>query len=618
VLVGADLTSTGAVRVRVWAPNHDAVSVVMDGRDTPLAAEPCGYRSGVVPGRAGSRYGFRFPGDDRVYPDPASRFQPEGPHALSEVVDPAAYEWRDEAWAGLSLPGQVLYELHVGTYTPEGTWRAAARHLPRLRDLGVTAIQMMPVAEFDGEFGWGYDGVAWFAPTRLYGRPDDLRAFVDAAHQLGLGVVLDVVYNHLGPSGNYLSRFASGYVSNRYQNEWGDAIDFEGPEARPVRDFVLANVEYWIREFHIDGFRLDATQQIFDASPTHILSELAARARSTTDRGVLLTAENEPQHTRLIRGPDEGGYGLDAMYNDDFHHAARVALTGIREAYYSDYEGSSRELLGAARWGFLFQGQHYSWQNAARGTPALDRRPEQFVCFIENHDQVANFGNGSRLNGLAAPGNLRALTALLLLMPATPLLFQGQEWGSKAPWNYFAAHRGSLGTSVREGRRAFMAQFKRLAASDATASQPDPTARGTFEACRLDHRLDEHEKRLWQLHQDLLALRRTDPVFGALPRERPEGATLNDDAFLLRFGRGADVRLLVVNLDNDLVLARAAEPLVAPPEGTTWSLLWSSESPAYGGGGTPPPEPDRWLIPGHAAVVLAPGAGAAGKDSDGR
>lgn len=601
--VGAELCAESHVAVRVWAPAHSIVQLQIDGRVHPLDAAASGYYHGTVPGHAGSRYGFLLGDDPQPYPDPASRSQPDGPHGLSEVIDPTRFAWRDPLWRGLTLDGQVLYEMHVGTFTREGTWRAAASRLSRLRELGITVVQMMPIAEFDGAFGWGYDGVCWFAPSHLYGRPDDLRAFVDEAHVLGLGVILDVVYNHLGPSGNYLPKYSSNYTSTQYENDWGQPLNFDGPAAGPVRELVLSNVEYWIAEFHIDGFRLDATQQIFDRSPEPLIAAIAERARAVTDRGVIITGENEPQDPDLVRPKPAGGYGLDAVYNDDFHHAARVALTGIREAYYTDYTGSSRELLAAARWGFLFQGQYYSWQQKTRGASALDARPTHFVSFLENHDQVANSAHGRRLSELAHPGDLRALTALLLLAPSTPMLFQGQEYGSTAPWAYFAGHTGELGEQVRHGRVGFLQQFPRLSDPDVVQRLADPLSRRTFESTRLSEAIDERGARLWQLHKDLIALRHGEPTFST--QTRPEGACLNEHALLLRAGDGMATRLILVNLGTDLPFASLSEPLAAPPLGARWRVCWSSEHPDYGGGGTPLWTDERWTLPGHAAVVLA-------------
>lgn len=383
----------GGVHFRVWAPNHDQVAVIIDGaRPVKLAREHNGYHAGVaVHAAAGSLYRLQLGNNVNYLPDPASRFQPEGPHGPSQVMDPEAFVWTDPDWRGVTLPGQVIYEMHIGTYTQEGTWRAAEARLESLKDLGITLLEIMPITEFPGSFGWGYDGVDLYAPTRLYGSPDDFRTFVNTAHRLGLGVILDVVYNHLGPDGNYLREFSSDYFSTAYKTEWGEAINYDDNNSQPVREFIVSNACYWISEFHVDGLRLDATQQIFDSSADHIVATITRAARRAAgSRSILVIAENEPQHARLLRAPDQGGYGLDALWNDDFHHSARVAVTGRREAYYSDYRGTMQELLSAVRWGFLYQGQYYPWQQQRRGTAALDIPAPSFVLYLENHDQTAN------------------------------------------------------------------------------------------------------------------------------------------------------------------------------------------------------------------------------------
>jgi maltooligosyltrehalose trehalohydrolase len=606
--IGAELISRGDVSVRVWAPDVTSIRVVMDGLETTLERDAEGYFGGTVAGRAGSRYGFRLKGDDRIYPDPASRSQPEGPHGLSEVLDPTSYAWRDADWPGISIKGQVLYQLHVGTFTAEGTWASASRHLERLRDLGVTTIQMMPVAEFPGEFGWGYDGVSWWAPSHLYGRPDELRRFVDDAHQLGLGVILDVVYNHLGPDGNYLGTFSRDYFTTRYTNEWGEALNFDGPRSEHVRELVLANAEHWIREYHFDGFRLDATQQIFDNSAVHVLNELVLRARAAAGaRQVVIVGENEPQDARLLRPATDPTDALDCLYNDDFHHVARVALTGIREAYYSDFRGTSQELLAAVKHGFLFQGQQFAWQKQRRGQPALDCPPYQFLHFLENHDQVANSTSGRRLCELSSPGQLRAMTALLLLGPATPLLFQGQETGSTAPFVYFADHRGELGEQVRKGRFEFLGQFARFRAHAVASQHLNPIERASFESCKLTEGEDRHRReRFWRLHQDLLAVRRADETIASQGAHGVDGAIFDDRSFIVRlFGLQDNDRLLVINLGPDLDLVSKSEPLVAPPLGREWRVAWSSEDPVYGGSGTPEWTSSRWTVAGHSALLLS-------------
>ncbi|MFO0577780.1 MAG: malto-oligosyltrehalose trehalohydrolase [Polyangia bacterium] len=614
------------VHFRVWAPERRRVAVVIDpdrsqgqhadarARSIELAREEDGCWSGLgadlLPG---ARYGFKLDDDERVYPDPASRFQPDGPHGRSEVIDPSAFAWTDAEWPGVTLRGQVIYELHIGTFTPEGTWAAARARLPQLRELGVTLLELMPVADFPGDFGWGYDGVNLFAPTRLYGRPDDLRAFVDAAHGLGLGVILDVVYNHLGPDGNYLRCFAPAYFSER-ATEWGDAINFDGTSCGPVRDYFAENAAYWIDEFHLDGLRIDATQSLFDDSDEHILAAIARAARRAAgSRSIVLVAENEPQDTRLVRAPHEGGYGLDALWNDDLHHSLTVALTGRNEAYYSDYRGSAQELLSAIKHGTLYQGQRYVWQKQRRGTPSRGLPPETFVAYLENHDQVANSGRGERTWQRASPGCKRAATALLLLAPWTPMLFQGEEWDSSRPFLYFAHHHPELAALVRKGRGEFLSQFPSCATPELQARLADPAARDTFTGCRLDwdERERPHHARTLRLYRDLITLRRTDPIVAAQATGEVgrDGAVLSPACFVLRlFGPHADDRLLLVNLGRDLPLCPAPEPLLAPPEGQRWRILLSTEHPDYGGAGTPDPETeaDGWRVPGHAALLLAP------------
>lgn len=572
----------------------------------PLAG---GYHAVLVPqAAAGARYRYRLSGQD-AFPDPASRFQPDGPHGPSQVVDPATFSWRDARWPGVGIEGQVLYELHIGTFTQEGTWTAAQRELAELAACGVTVIELMPVADFPGRFGWGYDGVGLFAPVGLYGKPDDLRRFVDEAHACGLGVILDVVYNHLGPSGNYLSRFASAYFTGKYANEWGQAINFDGEQSGPVREFFLTNAAYWVAEYHIDGLRLDATQQIFDDSPDSIVTAIARRVRQAAGgRKTIVVAENETQDANLARPAAAGGSGLDGLWNDDFHHAAIVALTGRSEAYYSDYRGKAQEFLSMLKYGYLYQGQRSAWQNQPRGTPCLHLPPAHFVLYLQNHDQIANSGRSERIQFLAGPGRLRAMTALLLLAPGTPMLFQGQEFGASAPFHFFSDHDPELASLVRKGRAKSLRQFPSLATREMRAYFPDPGDPAVFTRCKLDFSERQSHRPIYDLHKDLLRLRREDAVFGSQKPGGLDGSVLTDECLLLRFwGESDDDRLLLVNLGRDLRLASVSEPLLAPPVGRSWQMQWSSEDPRYGGAGTPPLEAkDGWRIPGHAAVALRP------------
>jgi maltooligosyltrehalose trehalohydrolase len=611
--VGAEIVPAG-VDFRVWAPGRTRVAVVLE-RGThqsvvTLAAAGDGYFAGTAIGAfVGTRYRFRLDDDAKLYPDPASRFQPEGPHGPSEVVDAAQFMWTDQAWRGVPPASRVLYELHVGTFTREGTWAAAARELSELAQLGITVVQLMPIADFPGRFGWGYDGVNLFAPCRLYGTPDDFREFVDHAHAEGIAVILDVVYNHFGPDGCYLRAFSEDYFTDRYDNDWGDPINFDGENAGPVREYFVANTRYWIEEFHLDGLRLDATQQVYDATPEHIIAAVTRQVRlSSGDRESFVLCENEPQEVKLVQPRQQGGYGADALLNDDFHHSAVVSLTGKNEAYYTDYAGTPQEFISAIKWGYLYQGQHYKWQKQARGTPAFGLDATAFVHFLENHDQVANSAYGDRMHKLSSPGRYRAMTALLLLAPQTPLLFQGQEFAASTPFLYFADHAGELASAVRNGRAEFLMQFPSIALPAVQAVLDDPSALRTFERCKLD--LSEREKHAaaYGLHRDLLQLRRSDPVFSAAGRRTVDGAVLGAEALVLRFfsEEGGD-RLLIVNLGGELELDIAPEPLLAPCSGSRWRTAWSSDAPRYGGYGVAPIESDSaWRIPAQTALVLAP------------
>ncbi len=611
--VGAEVLPGGGVHFRVWARRRARVEVVFEsdaGSAFALEREEGGYFSALVEGAgAGSLYRFRLDGEDYLYPDPASRFQPEGPHGPSRVVDPAAFRWTDDAWKGASLKGQVVYELHAGAFTREGTLAAAGEQLKELADFGVTCVELMPVAEFPGRFGWGYDGVCLYAPTHLYGEPDDLRRFVNEAHRRRIAVILDVVYNHLGPDGNYLAQFSDAYFTDRHKTEWGEGLNFDGENSEQVREFFISNARHWVEEYRFDGLRLDATQSIRDDSAEHFLAALTREVRDAArGRETIIVGENEPQDTRLLRPLEGGGYGLDGLWNDDFHHTASVALTGRSEAYYSDYRGTPQEFISSAKYGFLYQGQRYKWQRNRRGTPTYGLAPEAFVNFIENHDQVANSARGLRMNRLTSPAALRALTALLLLAPQTPMLFMGQEFASSAPFLYFADHETELASKVRRGRAEFLAQFRSVSARETREHLPDPGDASTFERCKLDFKERETHREVYELHRDLLRLRREDATFSAQEPRSLDGAVLGPDAFVLRlFGRDGDDRLLLFNLGNDLNLNPAPEPLLAPPPGKVWTTLWASEDYRYGGTGTPPLETkENWRLPGRAAVALRP------------
>jgi maltooligosyltrehalose trehalohydrolase len=614
--IGAELIGANQTHFRVWAPKATSLDVVLETSAAKnaqrsfhrLNREECGYFSGSAPAGAGACYRFRVDSGEHFFPDPASRFQPDGPHGSSCVVDPTKFEWSDPNWRGRKLKGQITYEMHVGTFTPEGTWASAAEQLPELARIGITVIEMMPIADFPGNFGWGYDGVDLFAPTRLYGAPDDLRRFVDRAHALDLSVILDVVYNHFGPDGNYLRIFSEDYFTPKHENDWGESINFDGPNSEPVREFYITNGRYWIEEFHFDGFRFDATQDIHDESDEYLVGALGRAARlAAGKRELILVAENEPEEAKMVRARHEGGDDLDGLWNDDFHHTAIVALTGRREAYYTDYWGAPQEFISAAKYGYLYQGQPYSWQEAPRGTPTFGIPPHAFVAFIENHDQVANTALGERLRFQTSPGRYRAMTALLLLGPWTPLLFQGQEFGASTPFVFFTdVGDSAMREAIRKGRFKFLAQFPSLADEETQEALPVPSDPKVFERCKLNFSERETNREFYDLHVDLVKLRREDSRFREQIPGGIDGAVLGPASFVLRyFAEENDDRLLVVNFGNLQKLISIPEPLLAPPLGFEWEAIWTTESPSYGGpGAVTVATQDEWTLPAEAAVAL--------------
>jgi maltooligosyltrehalose trehalohydrolase len=609
--IGAEIAGNGRTHFRAWAPNARKLEVAIEhgGQATFYALHPeeHGYFSGEAPVGAGTLYRYRLNGEAELYPDLASRYQPHGPLGASQVIDPLDFHWTDENWPGLPRNGQVMYEMHIGTFTKEGTWRAAERELPELARMGITCIEMMPVNDFPGPYGWGYDGVDLFAPHGHYGKPDDFRRFINAAHANGIGVILDVVFNHAGPAGNYFRNFAECYFSDKYECEWGAPFNFDGEQSGPVREFFVTNVRYWVEEYHMDGFRIDATQAIFDESEEHLLSAITREARRQAgERQLFIVGENEPQDTNLLRPLSEGGNGLDALWNDDFHHAAIVALTGRDEAYYTDYKGSPQEFISCAKYGYLYQGQYYRWQKKRRGSPAFGLDPAQFIAFLENHDQVANSGFGKRVYMETSPGRYRAMTALLLLGPWTPMLFQGQEFCASALFFYFNDLREDIRADVAKGREDFLKQFPSIASKETREQLALPSDPRTFELSKLD--LSEREKhaKAYALHCDLLRLRREEKLFREQRTGECDGAVLGRDALLLRyFGVAGEDVLLLVNFGRTEHLSPAPEPLLAAPYGKRWETLWSSESPKYGGPGAVEPETEEeWRLPAEAAIVL--------------
>lgn len=610
----------GGVEFRVWAPGHGTVDVVLYGPDVeevlPLTDEGDGWFAARVEGAgAGTRYRYRLDGGD-AFPDPASRSQPDGVHEPSEVVDPSAFAWTDDGWRGVAREDLVIYELHVGTFTPEGTFDAAIGRLDALASLGVTAVEPMPVASFPGGRNWGYDGVSLYAPDASYGGPEALRRFVDAAHARGLAVILDVVYNHLGPEGNYLPAFTSGrYFTGRHHTPWGDAVNFDGPDSGPVREFVIQNALHWAHEYHVDGLRLDATHAILDDSAVHVLAEVARRVRESLPAGrpFVFIAEDERNERLLVTPQTEGGLGLDAVWADDFHHQVRRLLAGDHEGYFADYAGTAGEIAETLRQGWFYRGQHSANHGCPRGTETEGLPSTVFVHAIQNHDQVGNRAHGERLHHQVPLPSYRAAVALLLLSPGTPLLWMGQEWAATAPFLYFTDHPDELGRLVTEGRRKEFGKFSAFADPEAQARIPDPQAAGTFRRSKLDwsERGRPPHAGILALHRMLLHLRRTHPAL----RER-DGASfaavaLGDDAIALRHASDGDALLLVAACGDGVSADLTSMEETRAPDGASWGLYLSTEEGRFGGemeGEIVTLSPEgRLAIRGAGAVVLTVG-----------
>jgi maltooligosyltrehalose trehalohydrolase len=563
-----------------------------------------------VPGLgAGARYKCRLDGGE-AYPDPCSRSQPEGVHGPSEVVDPAAHRWGDAGWRPPDASYLVIYECHVGTLTPEGTFDAAIGQLPRLRELGVTAIELMPVAASPGRWNWGYDGAALYAPYAPYGGPEGLRRLVDAAHRAGLAVLLDVVYNHFGPSGNYTGLYSDRYLTSQRTTPWGDAINFDGPGAGEVRRFFTENLLHWVHEHHIDGFRLDATFAIYDESAVHILAELvealkthprplADGADSPPPYMIAETHENDP---RYLRPPERGGLGFDGVWADDFHHILRRLLTHEGGNYLGDYEGTGEELARVIEQGFYYEGQPQRRDGKPRGAPARTAPWRSFVYCIQNHDQVGNLPFGQRLHLTASHADYLAASLLLLLLPQTPLLFQGQEFLASSPFLFFSDHEPELGRLVTEGRRRDYAGFPGFSDPVARERIPDPQDPRTFERSRLP--LDEATYGAGalcaDLYRELLRLRADDPALREARRGRPPlRATRQDRAVLVNLGAGEARRVLVANFGEETGL---------PLEGAAGleAALHTGE-PRFGGHALSPElRASSVRMPPHTAAYLRP------------
>jgi len=598
---GAECLSDGAVRFRLWAPKARRVSLCLaDGSRAlvPMIAREEGwFEITTVDARPGSRYRFEIDGRVQV-PDPASRFQPEDVHGPSEVIDPADFDWGDEDWHGRAWEESVLYELHVGAFSPVGTFGGVRERLRYLVDLGITAIELMPVADFPGERNWGYDGVLPFAPDASYGRPNDLKHLIQAAHQSGLMVFLDVVYNHFGPEGNYLREYAPQFFTDRYRTPWGEALNFGGPGSRVVRDFFIQNALYWLNEFHFDGLRLDAVHLILDESQPHFLNELAqtVRAAVPSNRRVHLVLENDANESRYLqRRRNREAVFYDAQWNDDIHHVLHVALTGECDGYYEDYADHTLQRLGhCLAEGFDYQGQPSRFRDfEKRGEPSRDLPPEAFVSFLQNHDQVGNRAFGERISQLAPAAAVEAAMAILLLAPSPPLLFMGEEFGARTPFLFFCDFGHELAQAVREGRRNEFARFKRFSDPAVREKIPDPNEENTFLASKLAWNSigasPEHNQ--FNFYKRLLAIR-CSSIVPLIPQIRLGAAsyTVLDDqgvSVVWPMTNGGELRLAANLSDRALACSTSPETKLLfstsgssrmKPEMVPWEVRWTLAS----------------------------------------
>jgi maltooligosyltrehalose trehalohydrolase len=577
---------------RVWAPEARTIEVLLlagENKITPQALEKTadGCFTGIVPGvGADARYQYRLNGE-QVFPDPASRYQPEGVHGPSQVIDPHSYSWSDAHWQGISFQDLVIYELHVGTFTPDGTFQGVIEKMPYLLELGINAIELMPLADFPGTRNWGYDGVDLYAPARCYGSPDDLRRLVDHAHQVGLAVLLDVVYNHLGPDGNYLGVFAPYLFSKTHQSPWGQAINFDAEHSDMVRALFLDNALYWLHDYHFDGLRLDATHAIVDDSPRHFLAELSTHVRAASaGRPVHLIAEDHRNLSQLVQSPEQGGWGLTGVWADDFHHELRRLLAGDCEGYYRDYAGTTQELAATIQQGWFFEGQYSEHQQEFRGTSPTGLPPWSFILCLQNHDQVGNRAFGTRLNQQIEPAAYRAATALLLCAPELPLLFMGQEWAASTPFLFFTDHHADLGRLVTQGRRQEFGHFSDFRDPILREQIPDPQAVTTFTASKLnwtDLKRPLHAG-LLRLNQTLLRLRRSDPALRpAQGQSHRCFAPTAGAVVLLRQAPTALPLLLVCQLRNAGVVDLETHPLPT----NDWHVVLTTEDADF----APDPQP---------------------------
>ncbi len=575
---GAEIAAGGGVRFRLWAPGCERVELVIEnGPALALEVLDGGWHE-LVTAEAGPGTLYRFRvNDGLLVPDPASRFQPQDVHGPSEVIDPTAFDWQDE-FAGIPWNEAVVYELHIGTFTTEGTFAAAMEKLDHLVALGVNAIEIMPVGDFPGARNWGYDGVLPYAPDSAYGRPDDLKRLVAQAHQRGLMVILDVIYNHFGPDGNFLPVYAPGFFTERHTTPWGAGINYDGENSRPVRDFAIGNALYWLEEFNLDGLRLDAVHAIMDDSGTHLLDELAAAVRAMRGaRPTHLMLENEENEARrLTRDEDGAPATFTAQWNDDVHHVLHVAATGEDEGYYKEYAGRTDLLGRALAEGFAFQGEEMAYSGKKRGEPSASLPPTAFVAFTQNHDQVGNRAFGDRLSATVPEARLRALASVMLLLPQVPMIFMGEEWNTKAPFPFFCDFAGDLADAVRQGRRD---EFKRFAAFQDPGQReriPDPLAESTFLSAKLDWDRADNDHAAFVT--ELLATRRrfVTPLIAQIAR----GGThreLGESALEITWDAGdAGHLVLACNLsDAAITLPEPAGDVFHTQGDGPWSVRWS-------------------------------------------
>jgi maltooligosyltrehalose trehalohydrolase len=599
VSLGATYLGEGRCQFRVWAPSVEKVELNIVSpreRTIPLDEEEHGYHYVVAEGvNPGDRYLYRLNGQEER-PDPASRFQPEGVHGSSQVVDPD-FPWKDDTWFGLPLQDYVIYELHVGTFTLEGTFEAIISHLDELKDLGITALELMPVAQFPGNRNWGYDGVYPFAVQDSYGGPNGLKRLVNTCHVKGIAVVLDVVYNHLGPEGNYLWDFGP-YFTDRYKSLWGCAINFDGPHSDAVRRFFVENAIHWVREFHMDALRIDAVHAILDFSAQPFLEELASAVHEEAkrlNRRAYLVGESALNDTRVIQPRELGGYGLDAQWNDDFHHALHTLLTGERTGYYQDF-GELRDLAKAFYEGFVYSGQYSSYRRRRHGNSSRDIPAHRFVVFAQNHDQVGNRMQGERLSQLVCLERMKLAAGVVLLSPFIPLIFMGEEYGETAPFPYFISHsdRGLI-EAVRRGRREEFAAF------GWEAEPPDPQDEETFSRARLDHNLrrEGHHRILLELHRELIELRKDIPVLASLNKDNMEVSDYGpEEGLVIRRWVATDEAVACFHFGK----ASATERLPLP-EGR-WTKRLDSADKRWGGPGSK--VPTEITCGGETALNLSP------------